>query len=141
MTTTNRLTDELNDMGEAMQELAKGEGNEEVDLKKAREGIESLHTMSERADSQDAFHSYMLWTFLDDLWRNVTMVPSTRLDDDRIENLFEKIGTNLQLMGEHYENHDEGDLVRFNGVFTEVYSEYIEWLDRKEEESNVGAAQ
>lgn len=140
MTTITRLTDGLNDIGEAMEELANG-GDDEVDLKKAREGIDGLYTVSERADSEDAFHAYMLWAFLDDLWRNVTMVPSTRLDDDRIEKLFENIGAKLQEMSEYYVNHDETDLISFYREFSEVYSEYIRWIDRKEKQSNVGVAQ
>jgi len=141
MNTTTQLTDDLNEIGEAMQKLAEGEDEGEVDLRNAREGIEHLHILSKRVTSKDAFHAYLLWAFLDDLWSNVTMVPTTWLDDNRIEKLFENIGSRLQKMGEHYENHDESDLFMFYGVFAEVYTDYIEWINHEKEETNVGASQ
>lgn len=130
MTNNPDVGEVLIEIGEAMQELTEGEygggrSDEENDLEKARSGINELRHISETANDT-GFHAYMLWAFLDDLWNNVTMVPSTLLDDEDIVELLETVGSELQTMGELY-----GDPLpmEFYERFANAYAEYLDEID------------
>lgn len=127
MTNNPDIDEVLIEIGEAMQELTEGEQGggrygEENDLKKAGRGIDELRKMSETANDA-GFHAYVLWAFLDDLWNNITMVPSTLIDDEDIVELLETVGAELQKMGELYEDPLP---MEFYHRFSNAYTEYID---------------
>lgn len=136
------IGDDLENIGKAMRNLVStersdGDGQEESDLKRARRSINNLHQISLQSDSDDSFYAYILWAFLDDMWSNVAMVPSTYHHDEKILNLFENIGKGLEYMSRSFSSDERMDMHGFLRVFAEVYTDYIDWLDSGTKELNV----
>lgn len=138
MADTKRMTDgdavaDSETIGELL--VAVGAGLERRPAENAanlRQGIDKLEELAAQSgDADDAFVTFFLKSFVVDVWDNIAMAPSQRIDDDDIEAVLRTIGEHFNTIGRKIQENEYAACYADYVALLEEYREHIETIKAK----------
>lgn len=134
MAHNNSMTDDAVAGADTVGELlsAVGEGLERRPAENAanlRRGINRLKEFAEQSgDADDGFVAFFLKAFVVDVWDNIAMAPSQRIDDEDIEAVLRMIGEHFNTIGDKIQEDKYAACYEDYVALLEEYREHIETI-------------